>query len=125
VVNVCGAIPPDEVVERLAGYDLMILPTGGENYGHAIVDSFVAGTPVMISDQTPWRDLESHRAGIDLPLSETEQWLRWLRRFGAMEANELALWRAGARQHGERSIGSTEAAAEMEECLKIAMEKPL
>lgn len=44
------------------------MPTFNENYGHAIVESFVAGLPVVISDRTPWRNLEKINAGWDIPL---------------------------------------------------------
>jgi glycosyltransferase involved in cell wall biosynthesis len=124
-VKVRGAIPASEVIGELARHDLFLLPTAGENYGHAIVDAFVAGTPVMISDQTPWRGLCEVRAGIDLPLGEPEQWLEWLRRFAAMDAGELAQWRTGAREFGERATGTAEAAAELEACLTMAIHKSL
>ncbi|MEO6548211.1 MAG: glycosyltransferase family 4 protein [Ferruginibacter sp.] len=47
---------------------LFILPTTGENFGHAIFESFLAGRPVLISDQTPWQDLQENNAGWALPL---------------------------------------------------------
>ena len=34
-------------------YDLLFLPTKGENFGHVILESMSAGTPVLISDTTP------------------------------------------------------------------------
>ncbi|MCB0760756.1 MAG: glycosyltransferase family 4 protein, partial [Flavobacteriales bacterium] len=47
---------------------VMYMPTLGENYGHSIVEAFVSGTPVLISDKTPWIDLESKKAGWDISL---------------------------------------------------------
>ena len=34
-----------------------LLPTGGENFGHAIFEALSCGVPALISDRTPWRDL--------------------------------------------------------------------
>lgn len=45
----------------------------GENYGHVIVEALVAGCPVLISDQTPWRNLEEKDVGWDLPLGHPEK----------------------------------------------------
>lgn len=35
-------------------YDYFVLPTKGENFGYAILESMACGLPVIISDQTPW-----------------------------------------------------------------------
>ena len=48
---------------------LFVLPTEGENFGHAIFEALAVGCPILISDQTPWRKLSEKKAGIDLPLS--------------------------------------------------------
>ena len=40
----------------------MFLPSKGENFGHIIMESLAASTPVIISDLTPWKDLENARA---------------------------------------------------------------
>ncbi|MCF6445730.1 glycosyltransferase family 4 protein [Nereida sp. MMG025] len=50
-----GGINPNEVSSKLRGHDLMFLPTRGENYGHVIFEALANGTPVLISDKTPWR----------------------------------------------------------------------
>jgi hypothetical protein len=52
----------------LAEYDLFLFPTLGENYGHVISEALASGCPVVISDQTPWRNLEAegiNRNGFD------------------------------------------------------------
>jgi len=35
-----------------------------------------AGTPVLISDQTPWKNLEYLKVGWDLPLESQEQFVK-------------------------------------------------
>ena len=65
------AISHELVNETVVRYDFFILPTLGENFGHAIFESLSAGIPVMISDKTPWRELEVQQAGWDVPLEES------------------------------------------------------
>jgi glycosyltransferase involved in cell wall biosynthesis len=67
-VEFVGAKTEAEVRELLLASDGMILPTLGENFGHAIFESLAVGTPVIISDQTIWRGLVEQKAGWDLPL---------------------------------------------------------
>ena len=64
------AVAPAEVVETLARHDLFFLPTRGENFGHVIAEAMGAGTPVLISDATPWRGLAERGVGHDLPLAD-------------------------------------------------------
>jgi len=67
-----GMLPHDKVQETLAGYDLFLFPTLGENFGHVIIESLTSGCPVLISDQTPWRDLMEKGVGWDLPLDRPD-----------------------------------------------------
>jgi glycosyltransferase involved in cell wall biosynthesis len=67
-VTFCGEVDPSALPGILAENHFMFMPTLGENYGHAIVEALVNATPVIISDRTPWRELQEHRAGWDLPL---------------------------------------------------------
>ncbi len=68
-VNYLGAIPNEKVAESIAPYHFLFLPTLNENYGHVIVEAFLNAKPVIISDQTPWRNLEKSNAGWDIPLN--------------------------------------------------------
>ena len=43
-----------------------------------ILEAWAAGLPVVISDRTPWRDLESQGVGWDLPLDNPQRWIEVL-----------------------------------------------
>lgn len=65
-----GILRPEDVQATLARYDLFLLPTLGENFGHVFMEALSAGVPIVISDRTPWRDLPRERTGWDLPLED-------------------------------------------------------
>lgn len=67
-IRFMGEIPHHKIPECLRSYHFFYLPTLGENFGHAIVESWLASTPVIISNRTPWQSLEKQRCGWDLPL---------------------------------------------------------
>jgi glycosyltransferase involved in cell wall biosynthesis len=102
-VRFMGEISNDDAPRTMAGYDLMFMPTLGENFGHSIFESLGAGTPVLISDRTPWRGLAARQAGFDLPLDEPSAFAAAIDRFSAQTPAERAFWRACARAEAERS----------------------
>ena len=99
-----GMIAHDTVVPTMANYDLFFLPTLGENYGHVIIESLAAGCPVLISDQTPWRNLEVAGVGWDIPLDQPERFTAALQRCVDMSSEELAGYSARARAYAERTM---------------------
>lgn len=80
-----GPLQPAEVPEVLSRYHFLLLPTLGENFGHAILEAFSVGCPVITSDRTPWRDLEQSNAGWDLGLDDPARWLDVLARCVEMD----------------------------------------
>lgn len=91
-----GQLHPDEVNARLKENDLFFLPTRGENYGHVIIEALAAGLPVLISDQTPWRDLAARGVGWSLSLHTHEHFAaqldavaKWSKE-RALQASQLA-----------------------------------
>jgi glycosyltransferase involved in cell wall biosynthesis len=76
-VKYIGERDPSNVNTLLSKYHLFVLPTLGENFGHAIVESLASFRPVMISDRTPWADVGTSGAGYALPLNR-EQWAQAL-----------------------------------------------
>lgn len=63
-----GLIHPKELTHILQQYHYLLFPTNHENYGHVIAESLCASLPVIISQNTPWRNLEKENVGFDLPL---------------------------------------------------------
>ena len=81
VVKVAGTVLSTDVVATLAEHDLFFLPTLGENFGHVIVEAFQAGLPALISDNTPWRNLEAQSLGADLSLDHPEAFVAWIENY--------------------------------------------
>jgi glycosyltransferase involved in cell wall biosynthesis len=71
-VRYIGTVEHARIPEVLAAHDLFFFPTLGENYGHAILEALIAGCPVLLSDQTPWKDLVVEGAGWEFPLQEPD-----------------------------------------------------
>jgi glycosyltransferase involved in cell wall biosynthesis len=65
-----GSLQGDQVLDTLSNYHCMFMPTNGENFGHTILESFMSSTPVIISQNTPWRELSNKNAGWDLALDK-------------------------------------------------------
>ena len=71
-----GEVHPAEVRRTLATQDLFFLPTRGENFGHVIYEALSTGVPVLVSDQTPWNDLEARGVGWNMPLGSMAEFAR-------------------------------------------------
>ena len=89
-VNYRGEVAYEKMHAVLQEYDLMLMPTLGENFGHSIIEALSAGLPVIISDRTPWKNLMDEGVGADLPLENESEFLRQLERYQAMDEHELA-----------------------------------
>jgi glycosyltransferase involved in cell wall biosynthesis len=73
-VDCAGPVPYERVFDVLSHHHFLLLPTLGENFGHIIAVGLGAGCPVLLSDQTPWMDLETHAAGWIIPLDNARRW---------------------------------------------------
>lgn len=91
-----GTVPPDEVGATIAQNHVLLLPSRGENFGHVILESLMVGRPVLISDQTPWRELEARMAGWDLPLSDMFLFASKIEELCRMDQNQYDRWSEGA-----------------------------
>ncbi|MBK1732619.1 glycosyltransferase [Thiococcus pfennigii] len=88
-----GVLDHKHVMPTIAGYDLLFLPTQGENYGHVIAEALSAGTAVLISNETPWHDLTEDGVGWDIALTNEAGFLNALNSaFDRLQKDSLA-WR--------------------------------
>lgn len=69
-INYRGAISPQEVPVILVKHQAFLLPTEGENFGHAIFEALCNGVPTVITTKTPFKNLHLKSAGLDTDLDE-------------------------------------------------------
>jgi glycosyltransferase involved in cell wall biosynthesis len=106
-VNYKGAASPNQVVQIFSQYHFQILPTLGENFGYVILEAFAGGCPVLISDQTPWRDLSRLGVGWDLALNDRERWLEAIQNCMTMDEGAYELFSHRARKYIEEWNSAT------------------
>ena len=103
-VQYLGELRPEEVETVLPAYDFFFLPTLGENYGHVIREALSAGLPVLISNQTPWRNLAAASVGAELPLDQPEAFVAWIESFSRLEHKDWTAIRQAARRLGNDPV---------------------
>jgi len=108
-VNLKGLVDHSELTGLLCNYHFLLLLTKNENYGHAIVESMVSGCPVIISDRTPWRNLNETNAGWDLSLEDNSKILKALQQALDMNHQEYNTWSNGAYNKAVEITGSKKA----------------
>lgn len=81
-----GEVKHNEIYDILKSYDVLFMPSLGENFGHAIIEALAAGLPLVISDKTPWHDLISSGVGFDLALEKEELFIEALTSYHRMSA---------------------------------------
>lgn len=87
-VNYLGRVNPDEVVRVFSRYDLFLFPTGGEAYGHVIAECLTAGTPVLLSTETPWRNLQADGLGWDIELTRQDSFVQVIENLALLNHEE-------------------------------------
>jgi len=97
-VSYLGGLPHGEVLETIAANHLFCLPTKGENYGHAVFEALSSSRPVLVSDQTPWRNLEAYFAGWDISLDSTDKFSDIISLVAGMDQEEWLKYCIGAQR---------------------------
>ena len=87
-------------------YHFSLLQTQHENFGHSIVESLVSGCPVIISDQTPWRNLKSVKAGWDISLTDESALINAMIACCAMDQQTFDLWSRSAFEYASSIINN-------------------
>jgi glycosyltransferase involved in cell wall biosynthesis len=98
----------DQLPALLSQHHLFVLPTAGENFGHAIFEAFLAGRPVLISDQTPWLGLAGRKLGWSLPLGDPDAFTRALEEAACWDQPDFDALAMGAWQHAAHFIKNPE-----------------
>ena len=95
-VNLMIDLPHHKIKQHIEQAHFFVLPTEGENFGHAIFEALAVGCPIIISDQTPWRNLASKKAGFDLSLQDMNSFSHAIQSCIEMDNVEWQEFRHGA-----------------------------
>lgn len=74
-VSYKGLAPHDCVHQIFSQYHAFIFPTYSENFGHVIAEALMVGCPVIISNQTPWNDINDTVAGWAISLKNKDMFI--------------------------------------------------
>ena len=96
-VNYLKDISNDMVFSTLQDHHFLFMPTLGENFGHSILESFICGRPVIISNRTPWKDLEAKGVGWNLDLSEPETFSKVIQKALDLDNNSYGILSENSR----------------------------
>ena len=83
-----GNVESEQVVATLRQYHIFLFPTLGENYGHVIQEALSAGCPCILSDQTPWQDLQNNGVGYVFSLDNKEKFVEVIDEYANMDWEE-------------------------------------
>jgi glycosyltransferase involved in cell wall biosynthesis len=103
-----GVINSHEFPSIAEKYDYFVLPTLGENYGHAIVESLALGLPVLISDQTPWK-LDSITNNYSISLDDQTSWLNVFNEIANLDASAHLQAKKAAQNFFQENIAIQQA----------------
>jgi len=93
-----GPVEPDLMIATLAEFDLFLLPTRGENFGHAILEALAAGLPVLLSGNTPWNRVDALGAGWVRPADDVKGFAECVQAYGLMTDDDRYAMRLSAAQ---------------------------
>lgn len=123
IVTYKGIASPDQVHDLMRSYHLFVLPTRGENFGHVIVEAVTSGCPILISDRTPWSNVEDYGAGWVVPLTQIAQYSHHIQTVIDMNQEDF-----GKLQHNVRTyrtvIQQTDTALEKTKVLFLRLAMP-
>lgn len=106
-VNYYGHLSPESVPKKMSESDLFFFPTKGENFGYVIWESLSAGTPVLLSDQTPWPKDEDFGSRA-FPLSRPDLFAEYIEKYAALDAMGKSTARVAAKKIADSFVDHRE-----------------
>ena len=104
-----GSINPKDVQSTLNKHHFLFLTTQNENFGHSIVESFLSSKPVIISDRTPWLNLEEKEIGWDISMTDLKKFRNSIKQCLEMSQEEYDRWSENAFIFGNSTSKNKEA----------------
>ncbi len=118
-----GEATPAEVAGWMARAHTLVLPTLGENYGYVVAEALECGRPVLISDHTPWHDLQARGSGWVVPLTP-DAWRAAIAGLLTLSDAEYQTRCLNARAHAEDAAAAADVERETLDLLRQAAGTP-
>ena len=99
-----GALYPNEVQSKLSKYHFLFFPTLHENYGHVIVEALSAGCGLILSSNTPWKNLQKHKIGWELDLNKKNEFINIIKECLKMNQEKYNEYRETCYQFIEKEV---------------------
>ncbi len=124
-VEARGSIQFEKVTNKLLEYHFFVLPTLGENFGHVFLEALAAGCPLLISDRTPWVNLEEKGIGWEITLDKPQRWREIINKILDLNANDYSKLSNKSREFAIEWLSNSSVANETKNVLDYALENTL
>lgn len=104
VVNYKGILNHDLLYNTLKNYHVIYLPSTGENFGHSIIEGMANSCIPVISNKTPWQNLEQKNIGFDIDLNHPEKFAITLDSLAKLDEIKLNEMTANAFEFAKKII---------------------
>lgn len=84
-----GVVEHNDVLSLYSRYDILLLPTKSENYGQSIVEAMMAGCVPVISDNTPWNEINQYSCGYAISLEDKDRYTTVIETLVQMSESEF------------------------------------
>jgi glycosyltransferase involved in cell wall biosynthesis len=68
-----GEIEPQRITDAFQCFQVMIMPSKSENFGHALAEALSAGKPIITTNTTPFSDVEASGCGQVLAIENLQE----------------------------------------------------
>lgn len=92
-------VSSDKVIEIFSMYDVFLFPTLGENFGHVIYESLLAGCIPVISNNTPWQDLDKKNCGSVVNINKLDLFIIEMEKYIDMNNDEFQKYKESAKKY--------------------------
>ncbi len=101
-----GSISAEKTKTYFQENHFLFLPSKSENFGHAIVEALSNACPVIISNNTPWKNLEQENAGWNIPLNNKQKYLNIVKQCLEIDTEKYQKMQDDALQYIKKRVNT-------------------
>lgn len=100
-----GELSPADKTTAMEQFQVFIMPSKSENFGHALLEALSAGKPVITTNTTPFKQLQNVNAGYTADIDRLqEDLLIAIEKFAAMNKDQLTAYSNAAAAFGANFV---------------------